>query len=116
MCGEGFIRTADFENHMTDKHDVEKTFKCEVCDKTFFLEWRMEKHRVMHTEKIKSCHFFLSKKPCPFEKIGCKFLHTTSTKVNDKPNDIDTDNNETTYTLKENQCHLCNVVTFQCAC
>ena len=111
VCGEGFMRTADFENHMTDEHDAEKTFKCEICDKAFLLEWRMKKHRVMHIEKIKTCHFFLSKKPCPFEKIGCKFLHTT--KVNDKPNDIDTDTNETTYTLKENQCHLCNVV-LQC--
>ena len=37
-CDETFTKNSDFEVHMIDKHEKEKTFKCEICDKTFVLE------------------------------------------------------------------------------
>ena len=33
----------------------------------------------LHTENnIKNCHYFNNRKKCPFEKLGCKFLHAVS--------------------------------------
>ena len=33
----------------------------------------------MHSDdKTRKCHFFNNNKPCPYEEVGCKFLHETS--------------------------------------
>ena len=56
-----------------------ETFKCERCEKTFQLKWRLEKHRKGHEMlKVKVCYYFHNKKPCPYEEIGCMFLHMES--------------------------------------
>ena len=43
-CDLTFKTNSDFENHMVETHDAEKTFKCEVCGKMFLLAWRLRKH------------------------------------------------------------------------
>ena len=55
LCGETCMKNSDFENHMVEKHNMEKTYKCDECDKTFLLEWRLRKHRVNHLESLRKC-------------------------------------------------------------
>ena len=76
VCSETFLKNADLEKHMTE-HDAPRDFECTVCAKKFFLEWRMKKHSQMHTVIPRTCRYFSTKMPCPFEEIGCKFSHTT---------------------------------------
>jgi hypothetical protein len=77
MCDEKFDQTFKLENHLK-KHEVE-TFNCEKCEKTFYLKWRLEKHKTIHENiNIKFCHYFNNSKLCPFEEIGCMFLHAKS--------------------------------------
>ena len=76
VCSETFLKNADLEKHMTE-HDAPRDFECTVCAKKFFLEWRMKKHTQMHTVIPRTCRYFSTKMPCPFEEIGCKFSHTT---------------------------------------
>ena len=79
ICEKAFNRNCDFEKHM-DEHEADKNFKCDVCDKTFYPQCRIKKHQGNHTEEgVKQCKFYLSKDICPYENIGCKFLHTKST-------------------------------------
>ena len=101
-CGEVLTRNSDFEKHMQEKHDAKKTFECDVCGKMFLLEWRLKKHVDIHKQEPRKCKYFLSKEPCPFADIGCKFSH------DDLENeDIETIEDE--YSLEENQCHLCRL-------
>jgi hypothetical protein len=74
-CGENFERNCDYESHMVDFHDCEQMFSCEECGKKFYLEWRFKKNASVHKENIKTCKYFHEGKVCPFEKVGCKFLH-----------------------------------------
>ena len=109
-CEKAFTKNSDLEAHMIDNHGQEKTFKCKVCDKTFVLEWRMNKHLHMHGEKVSMCKFFTNNQHCPYEDIGCKFSHEPSENGND---DEDLDNDEgdgdESYEFIENQCHLCKL-------
>ena len=34
------------------------------------------KHKEMHTESKKFCHFYNNGKSCPYESIGCMFQHS----------------------------------------
>ena len=38
-------------------------------------KWRIEKHTSDHRVEIKFCHYYNSDKPCPYDKVGCKFKH-----------------------------------------
>ena len=74
-CEKVFHKNCDLESHPEKEHKVEK-FECEKCDKTFVLKWRLIKHQKIHNgQNIKKCHYFNNQKICPFEQIGCKFLH-----------------------------------------
>ena len=48
-CEETFMKTCDLELHM-EEHGKEKQFKCQVCEKEFYLKWRYRKHIKMHSE------------------------------------------------------------------
>ena len=77
MCDEKFRRNCDLELHIKSFHKVPKSF--EWCDKTFVLSWQLKKHQELHTNKmIRFCHYFNNKKECPFEELGCMFLHQNS--------------------------------------
>ena len=59
-----------------------KEQECGQCGKMFVTTWRLRKHLRIHTQKFtKVCHFFKTGKPCPFEELGCKFLHSTAQKL-----------------------------------
>ena len=74
MCEKTFGKNHELETHM-EEHMAEKKFKCDDCDKSFYLEWRLRKHKSVHLLQRKMCRFFSSNEECPFEKIGCKFKH-----------------------------------------
>ena len=60
-------------------HEKHSTLKCDQFDKEFVLRWRLKKHMRLHTESnVKHCHYFNNDKDCPFEVLGCKFLHQVS--------------------------------------
>ena len=75
ICSKTFLTNAELEKHMIKKHDASMNFECTVCGKKFFLEWRLKKHTQMHTVIPRACRYFSNNMPCPFEEIGCKFLH-----------------------------------------
>ena len=39
LCTKTFHRNCELELHM-EEHEKEKEFKCDVCDKGFYLQWR----------------------------------------------------------------------------
>ena len=65
------------EEHL-EHHGNERPFKCSICEKGFYMKWRMEKHTSDHRVDIKFCHYFNNDKPCPYDKVGCKFKHETA--------------------------------------
>ena len=79
LCQESFIRASDLEYHIKICHEINPEFKCDQCEKSFFLEWRLKKHINLHMDtNVKYCHYFNNSKKCPFEEMGCMFLHSTS--------------------------------------
>ena len=97
---------------MTDTHGIEKPFECDICNKTFLLKWRLKKHSLIHTERTKKCHFFLSKTPCPFSAIGCKFAHENEANeehIENVEDDEEVEDVEDEYILDQNECHLCHL-------
>ena len=79
-CEEHFDSNWKYECHMSVKHDAEKPFTCEECNKTFHSKWRLTKHMNLHDKTIikRHCHYYNNKKVCPYESMGCKFLHVES--------------------------------------
>ena len=76
LCEKVFDKNCDLENHIIKSHEDHQTFECEKCRKIFVTEWRLNKHRKIHNGKTKKfCYHFNTGKSCPFEKLGCKFLH-----------------------------------------
>ena len=78
-CDGTFDQTYELEKHL--EGHKEKEFECTACGKRFQLEWRLKKHLASHELKtMKKCHYFNNGKACPFEEIGCMFLHVLSPK------------------------------------
>ena len=76
LCERSFERFADLEIHIRSSHENHQKFKCDQCDKCFVLNWRLRKHMKLHTEGfVKHCYYFNNNRDCPFEELGCKFLH-----------------------------------------
>jgi len=135
-CEQTFSSNVDLENH-AEEHKLEKHFKCDICGKKFYLEWRMTKHKTVHHEDTKPCRYSTSRRRCPFEAVGCKFRHDDSPVLGDKIQEqdltedddeevvhhvesysteasdgVDKDNeedgvDEDDSVINENQCHLC---------
>ena len=78
-CDKMFTKRYDLEVHMKNEHTTTEDFKCNICDKTFILEWRMLMHKKNHDNKwVKKCYYFNNNLVCPFEEMGCMFLHKNS--------------------------------------
>ena len=65
------------EEHMEKNESVEP-FKCNICEKGFYVKWRLDKHIGGHSDSTKFRHYFNNGQPCPFEKVGWKFKHEVS--------------------------------------
>ena len=77
ICDKTFMESWKMEEHL-EHHGNERPFKCSICEKGFYMKWRMEKHTSDHRADIKFCHYFNSDKPCPYDKVGCRFKHETA--------------------------------------
>jgi hypothetical protein len=65
--------------HIKNDHEAHQIFKCAICGKGFVIEWRLKKHMQLHTQNnVKPCHYFNNYKSCPFNELGCKFLHSVA--------------------------------------
>jgi hypothetical protein len=110
VCGEGFERNCDLEHHLESCHVKEKDNECNSCGKRFHLKWRLKKHVRIHSEETKVCHYYSNKLECPFQEIGCMFLHETSDKVEHGQDEIQC---ETQDIIEEEmddaqvECNLC---------
>ena len=91
-------------------------------------------HKKIHETGARYCHYYNNSKHCPYDAIGCKFLHENSgactfspcinslcqfehSEISDpiKNSDIETlgDSENDSVTYGENDCHLCDK-TFTC--
>jgi len=78
-CEKTFMIISELENHIRNSHEMHSKFKCDQCDKNFVSRWRLKKHINIHNGKVTThCHYFNNKKSCPFQDLGCKFLHKIS--------------------------------------
>ena len=127
VCEMNFLKNSDLEMHVMEAHTSEKKFSCNVCDKSFVLEWRHKKHVAMHTTtNVKVCHFFKNSINCPYELIGCMFKHEdeietveddSEMRESDNDEEIehssgdDANNVEETNPFDSNKCHLCSKQT-----
>ena len=78
-CEKKFLTSSQLESHLKE-HGKVKKYKCQQCEKTFYFKWRLQSHNKIHDKEssIRKCHFFNNNLQCPFEEIGCKFLHEES--------------------------------------
>ena len=78
-CDRCFQSNSHLEKHLKDEHRV-KTIQCGKCDMSFHTKWRLLKHQRSHDDNMKQrrCYYFNAGKHCPFELLGCKFLHEIS--------------------------------------
>ena len=77
-CDEKFKQVWMLEVHLKLHKDAED-FECNVCKKTFQSKWRLSKHKDMHNNlNTKRCHYFNNEKLCPYQEVGCMFLHEPS--------------------------------------
>ena len=76
VCGKSFLENHELETHLKTHKEIQP-FSCDMCEKKFYLKWRLEKHRSGHYTNT-FCHYFNNQKLCPYEDIGCKFLHEVS--------------------------------------
>ena len=81
ICELQFTTNTDMETHIRTVHK-ENLFQCDKCEGIFQTEWRLKKHQSNHSKMKprRNCHYFNSHKKCPFEVLGCKFLHKLSKK------------------------------------
>ena len=78
-CENTFPRFSDLEIHIKVAHEKYQQFHCDICKKRFVLKWRLQKHMKIHSNKnCQPFHYFNNGKMCPFEELGCKFLHIGS--------------------------------------
>ena len=75
-CDVKFAKAIDLEKHM-EEHGLERMHTCDVCGKTFHLNWRLDKHSQTHSQdsRLVHCHYFNNDKDCPFLHVGCMFKH-----------------------------------------
>ena len=132
-CKDSFTRICDLEVHIKTKHEAFQDYKCDHCDKTFVLKWRLQKHEKNHTRTaLKKCHYFNNNIACPFEDLGCMFSHELSgacrfdrkcptklcsyqhTKSSEhnfdviETVDVVQGEDEAEEDMDDNKCHLCN--------
>ena len=83
---------------------MEKTHKCEICSKTFYLKWRLSKHTSNHAGSHKPYKYIQERNVCPFDEVGCKFQHNEAN-INDAEQDA-----ERCDKPRNNFCNLCDVL------
>ena len=128
-CKDSFTRICDLEVHIKTEHETSPDYKCDQCDKTFVLKWRLQKHKQNHAStELKKCYYFNNNIACPFEDLGCMFphelsgackfdskcstklcpyQHTMASENNFEVNEMDDVQDSAEEDLDDNKCHLC---------
>ena len=101
-CDLTFSYNNELEVHVKE-HDVENEFSCEICDKEFYLEWRLKKHMAVHSVQTKPCKYYSRNLPCPFDIIGCKFKHASKDTESSKSPDTSVEDPENLDEGKTNE-------------
>ena len=94
--------------HMVHIHGSEKTHKCDICGKTLYLKWRLNKHTSLHEESPKPCKYVKTGQTCPFDDVGCKFEHNVADTENDKE-EAEEDQSPMDDELQNNFCSICEI-------
>ena len=82
MCTNRFESLSALERHIKGNHVGHKTYDCDSCTKRFVTKWRLKKHMRMHAQvNVNICTYFKNKEFCPFDDLGCKFLHESFIQV-----------------------------------
>ena len=75
FCGQLFGTSVSYEIHLKTHDEVDK-IKCDLCDQSFYIKWRLRKHEKQHQlTNVKYCHYFNNSKKCDYLEIGCMFKH-----------------------------------------
>ena len=77
-CNKTFDINWKLEKYLKT-HSTSTSFKCNECNKTFYLKWRL-KHHIKGQEEyfVKFCSYFNNHKECPYQDVGCMFRHEDS--------------------------------------
>ena len=71
-------------------------------------------HAEMHKQEVKPCRFFKNHEICPFEDVGCKFMHEETEKPDENnlcvKDDVKVGDEDH---MGDNDCHLCDKM-FSC--
>jgi hypothetical protein len=78
-CDDKLEESWKLELHMKTHKNLTK-IKFNICEKHFYVNWRLKKHITSHSESNKWCHYFNNGKVCPFEDVWCKYEHEDSEK------------------------------------
>ena len=74
---EKFDDSWRLELHMKTQKNI-TPLKLNICEKHFYVNWRMKKNIASQNESNKFCNYFNSDKVCPFVEVGCKYKHEIS--------------------------------------
>ena len=70
-CDTKFETILDLEKHIKGSQENYQEYECYKCSKKFVTEWRLRKHRRIHSdEKTRRCIYFKNKIRCPFDEFG----------------------------------------------
>ena len=117
LCAKDFSKNNHLEVHIKTEHQEVEKIKCEICDMTFVLEWRLKKHKNIHSEKavnFKFCHYYNNNKTCPYSDLGCMFRHEDSPICLSKTkcsNNLCQFKHSPTDKKKQHSCDTCNYIT-----
>ena len=107
-CNKTFLMNFELEKHMVNAHAAKKNNSCDQCGKTFYLKWRLEKHFEVHNPGVKVCKYKQSGHDCPYEEVGCMFSHVT---VTEEIVNITLEDVESDEAIEEdNLCYYCNTM------
>ena len=51
FCKMVFSKKCDVELHLETEHNIKKEFKCDECEMSFVMRWRLQKHMGKHEQK-----------------------------------------------------------------
>ena len=67
----------------------------------------MKKHVKIHEEPTKICKFYIQNTECPFEQLGCKFLHEDSRNEKNDSDDEIMKEDDGEIVIEDNFCYFC---------
>ena len=80
LCQEEFREAVNLEDHLVRIHHKHRNFVCNKCNADFVMKQSFRKHiQGHHISSRRTCHYYNNEKDCPFQTVGCRFLHDKAT-------------------------------------